>query len=307
VTQIEHKERPTVNSAQGFPWTRWKGECADILRAGATSLPTGRGLIEYATLGDDDDPPVLVIHGTPGGYDQGLLTASRVGSGQLRFIAPSRSGYLGTALSVGKTPRDQADSYAELLDALSIRRAAIVGLSGGGPSSLQFAVHHAERCAALVLISAVTHKRPGSERPLPWRILLSSVLATDFGAWLVCKAAEAASGRSRYRLHAAREVRAYDLMTTLVPPSLRQAGLANDIEQTSALPEEVPSDISCPTLIIHGQQDRLVRRRHAERAAAAIPQSELVTAPGGHDVFFRSDELASKVARFLEVSVTATR
>jgi pimeloyl-ACP methyl ester carboxylesterase len=248
---------------------------------------------------------VLFIHGTPGGYDQGLITALRIGTDRLRVIAPSRPGYLGTALDVGKTPRDQADAYAELLDALSIRRAAIVGLSGGGPSSLQFAVHHAERCAALVLISAVTHKRPASERPLPWRILLSSVLATDFGAWIVCKAAEAASGLSRYRLREAREARAYDLIRTLVPPSLRQAGLANDIEQTSALPEEVLSGIACPTLIIHGKQDRLVPLRHAERAAAAIRQSELLVVPGGHDIFFRSDDLASKVATFLQTSMAA--
>ena len=81
--------------------------------------------------------------------------ALRVGPLRLRVIAPSRPGYLGTVLDVGKTPRDQADAYADLLDALSIRKAAIVALSGGGPSAIQFAAHHADRCAALVLISAV--------------------------------------------------------------------------------------------------------------------------------------------------------
>ena len=180
-----------------FPWTRWKESRESSLREGATSVPTSRGLIEYATTGDSGGPAVLVIHGTPGGYDQGLITALRIGPERLRVIAPSRPGYLGTALNVGKTPRDQADAYADLLDALSIRRAAIVGLSGGGPSSLQFAAHHADRCAALVLISAVTCKRPPSERPLLWRILLSTVLASDLGAWLLCKSAETAAWASR--------------------------------------------------------------------------------------------------------------
>ena len=110
-------------------------------------MRTSRGLIEHATLGDGDEPAVLVIHGTPGGYDQGLCVALRAGPLSLQVIAPSRPGYLGTALDVGKTPRDQADAYADLLDALSIRKAAIVALSGGGPSAIQLAAHHADRCA----------------------------------------------------------------------------------------------------------------------------------------------------------------
>ena len=67
------------------------------------AVPTSRGLIEHATLGDGDEPAVLVIHGTPGGYDQGLCIALRAGPLSLRVIAPSRPGYLGTALDVGKT------------------------------------------------------------------------------------------------------------------------------------------------------------------------------------------------------------
>jgi pimeloyl-ACP methyl ester carboxylesterase len=291
-----------------LPWRQWKEFRASNLRAEASSVATGRGLMEYATLGDDDDPAVLVIHGTPGGYDQGLITALRIGSSRLRVIAPSRPGYLGTALGVGKTPRDQAEAYAGLLDAFSIRRAAIVGLSGGGPSSLQFAAHHADRCAALVLISAVTCKRPPSERPLLWRILLSTVLASDFGAWLLCNAAESAARRSRLRVVDGRSVPTSDeLLKTLIPPSLRREGLANDVAEFAALADEAPAGVSCPTLIIHGKGDRMVPLRHAQHAAAAIPNSELVTAPGGHDVFFRSDDLASKVATFLEASMAATR
>jgi pimeloyl-ACP methyl ester carboxylesterase len=256
-------------------------------------------------MGDGDGPAVLFIHGTPGGYDQGLMTALRIDPWGLRAVVPSRPGYLGTALDVGKTPRDQADAYADLLDALSIRRAAIVALSGGGPSSVQFAAYHAERCAALVLISAVTCKRPPSERPLLWRLVLSTVLASDFGAWLICKSAEAAARGSHTRLHRAREVATYQLLKTLAPPSLRQQGLANDVAEFSALADEVPAGIVCPTLIIHGKGDRLVPLRHAQKAAVAIPHSELVMAPGGHDVFFRSDDLASKVRTFLHASMAA--
>jgi pimeloyl-ACP methyl ester carboxylesterase len=100
-------------------------------------------------------------------------------------------------------------------------------------------------------------------------------------------------------------VPSYQLLRTLVPPSLRQQGLDNDVAEFSALADEVPAGIACPTLIIHGKGDRLVPLRHAQKAAAAIPHSELVTAPGGHDVFFRSDDLASKVLTFLVSSMAA--
>jgi pimeloyl-ACP methyl ester carboxylesterase len=290
-----------------FPWTRWKEFRESSLREGATSVSTSRGLIEYATVGDGGGPAVLVIHGTPGGYDQGLITALRIGPWRLNVIAPSRPGYLGTPLDVGKTPRDQADAYSDLLDALSISRAAIVGLSGGGPSSIQFAARHPERCAALVLISAVACKRMRAERPLLWRFALSTVLSSDFGSWLLWKSAETVDWGSRHRLLAGRRVSTYQLLKTLVPLSLRQEGLDNDTAEFAALADEVPAGVSCPTLIIHGKGDRLVPLRHAQRAAAAIPHSELLTAPGGHDVFFRSDDLASKVATFLETSMAAAR
>jgi pimeloyl-ACP methyl ester carboxylesterase len=264
-------------------------------------------LIEYACAGNGGGPAVLFIHGTPGGYDQGLLMAQRIGSSRLRVIAPSRPGYLATALDVGKSPRDQADAFADLLDALSISRAAIVGLSGGGPSSIRFAARHPERCAALVLISAVACKRMPAERPLLWRFALSTVLASDFAAWLLFKSAETVTWASRHRLLEGRDPPSYQLLKTLVPLSLRQEGLDNDTAEFAAMAGEMPAGVSCPALIIHGTEDRLVPIRHAQQAAAAIPHAELVTAPGGHDVFFRSDDLASRVAAFLETSMAAAR
>ncbi len=57
---------------------------------------------------------VLSVHGTPGGYDQ------RLGMDGFRILAPSRPGYLRTPIDAGRTPREQADVYAALLDALSI-------------------------------------------------------------------------------------------------------------------------------------------------------------------------------------------
>ena len=52
----------------------YRGEIAEIRRrakAGGRTAQTKAGSIEYAVEGSG--PPVLVIHGAGGGYDQGLL------------------------------------------------------------------------------------------------------------------------------------------------------------------------------------------------------------------------------------------
>ncbi len=69
-------------------------------------IETRLGPIEYATEGNG--APVLVIHGCPGGFDQGLMAAKLAKGGAFEFIAPSRPGYLRTPLAVGATPEAQA-------------------------------------------------------------------------------------------------------------------------------------------------------------------------------------------------------
>ena len=54
------------------------------------------GDIEYAVQGKG--PPVLLVHGAGGGYDQGLLIGENyVGDGH-HFIAPSRFGYIRSSI-----------------------------------------------------------------------------------------------------------------------------------------------------------------------------------------------------------------
>jgi hypothetical protein len=48
-------------------------------------------------------------------------------SGGCELLVPSRPGYLRTPLESGRTPEDQADLYAAMLDSLEIERAAHLG------------------------------------------------------------------------------------------------------------------------------------------------------------------------------------
>lgn len=66
------------------------------LTIGSRMLETSVGPIEYAEVGEG--PPVLVIHGAGGGFDQGLDLAEDLVRNGFRVIAPSRFGYLRTPL-----------------------------------------------------------------------------------------------------------------------------------------------------------------------------------------------------------------
>ncbi|HXV40776.1 MAG TPA: hypothetical protein VD701_07435, partial [Steroidobacteraceae bacterium] len=94
---------------------------ADIVPAreriatGSQVADTRCGPIEYATQGEG--PPLLIVHGAGGGFDQGLDGAGDVARLGYRVIAVSRFGYLRTPLPADASAEAQADAHACLLDA----------------------------------------------------------------------------------------------------------------------------------------------------------------------------------------------
>ena len=113
---------------------------------GSKVVNTPCGLIEYADVGTG--PAILAIHGAGGGFDQGLELARAFLEPGSRIIAPSRFGYLRTPLPQDASPVAQAEAHACLLDALNLRRVAVVGGSMGAPSAMQLCLRHPERCSA---------------------------------------------------------------------------------------------------------------------------------------------------------------
>jgi pimeloyl-ACP methyl ester carboxylesterase len=276
-------------------FTAWRKAALDRLNAGSIVTQTARGALEYAAAGTGG-ATVLVVHGRPGGYDQGLVIARALNDPQFRFLAVSRPGYLRTPLETGRSPEDQADTFAALLDVLGVPQAAVVALSAGGPSALQFALRHPGRCWGVVLVSTLTQRRV---RPaLRARILNSVWGSSDAVGWLW-------SGVTGFLPPAMvkRMDLGLELVQTLLLYSLRRTGSSNDLFQLFArLPKYPLSEIRKPTLVIHGTADRFVPLSQAEFAASAISQAQLIRVPGaGHDVFFvQHQRLAPQVLGFLK-------
>src|SRR6185295_14207655 len=66
------------------------------ISTGSQIAATRCGPIEYAEAGQG--PPVLVVHGAGGGFDQGLEMGDGLARAGFHVIAPSRFGYLRTPL-----------------------------------------------------------------------------------------------------------------------------------------------------------------------------------------------------------------
>src|SRR5262245_48020810 len=118
---------------------------------------TSSGKVEYIDYGEGN--AVLVLHGSPGGCDQGAVMGAFLEPRGFRVIAPSRPGYLRTPLSeMTKTQDEQADLELALMDSLGFERLAVMCWSGGGPSPYRLAPKHADRVADLVGLAGANKK-----------------------------------------------------------------------------------------------------------------------------------------------------
>jgi pimeloyl-ACP methyl ester carboxylesterase len=266
--------------------------------------------VEYGEIGDGAaamGPPLLVLHGAGGGYDQALLLGRLMVREDYHILAPSRYGYLGTPIPQDASIEAQADAYACLLDVLEVDRVAVVAVSAGGPSGLHFALRHPARTVALVTVSAIAFGGT-PEAEVHWnRMRASRALESDFVYW-------AGSIAVRFGLRAAlvfakrarsapREWVGLDqILQAMLPLCDRLSGTR--LDRGRCLPPDAPFDrIAAPTLVIHARDDPLVPFAHAEYIAARTPAAELMAfKTGGHYLLGHTDEIEARLASFLTAS-----
>ncbi len=257
------------------------------LRFGSRVVATAQGPVEYDMAGDG--PTVIVAHGLTGGYDQGLYLARPFTGSGFRFIAPSRPGYLRTPLASGQTPREQAELYATLLDALNIPRAAIIGVCSGGPSALQFALRFPDRCWSIVLISAFSRQQHFSPLQLA---LAERLVRYDVIGWLLAGPGEAAclalcgvrgSVRAALRRDWERMSVVRGILRGAATTSARRVGILNDLWRIASLPIYPLERCKTPALAIHSPTDPLASYAHASFVTERLPDARLLSIPqGGH-------------------------
>ncbi|NGZ96510.1 MAG: hypothetical protein CV089_10375 [Nitrospira sp. WS110] len=251
-------------------------------------MPSPLGDIEFERGGAG--LPVLVIHGSGGGYDQGELIATAILDGHFDWIAPSRFGYLRSTFREGDTFDDQAKAYAFLLEHLGIKRVAVLAMSHGGPSALLFAALYPERVSSLTLLSCGVAASSDADQVEANRKgdALTMIFKYEILYWLVRTLMRkklmrllGASDEVIASLTTAQRSLVNQVIDYMAPVAPRYAGIAFDNKAT--MPNERVAAIRAPTLIVHATDDALQLFHNAEYAAAHISGARLVPFNrGGH-------------------------
>ena len=290
---------------------------SDIRRArsrvahGSQLVTTRCGPIEYQEAGSGI--PLLAIHGSGGGYAQGMAFAGVLADHGIRVIAMSRFGYLRTPMHTAASAAAQADAHVCLLDALGIRRVAVMGGSAGAPSALQMAIRHPDRVSALVLLVPLTYKPPAladSAPPMPAWVenAMMRLIGSDFLFWAAIHVArdhvlkvvlatppellKAASPEESARIDA--------MLDNILPVSARAGGLRADTAAGKHLAPTPLASIQAPTLIISARDDRYGTYASAEYTATQIPGATFIGfEQGGHTWVGHDAEVCSEIVKLL--------
>ena len=142
-----------------------------------------------------------------------------------------------------------AEDTAGLMDVLGLATVDVAGMSMGGRIALELAATHPERVQRLVLISTSAAGTGKVHMSFPMRVLWLL-------QWIPRMQGKHPQPRFAHR---------------------RQRTAATTYDGTGRL-----GRVTCPTLILHGRQDRSIPLARARELQAGIPQARLQEFQGGH-------------------------
>jgi 2-hydroxy-6-oxonona-2,4-dienedioate hydrolase len=281
------------------------------ISTGSRILDSRCGPIEFAEAGTGS--PLLMIHGTGGGFDQGMLAGQDFADRGLRVIAPSRFGYLRTPYPTDASAEAQADQFACLLDELGIARAAVAGISAGANSAMQFAIRHPERTSALILLVPAAYKPPdvsasaAKMSPTAEKMLMS-IVTSDFVFWATTRVAEETAVRmvlatppEVFRTASPEDkARARVLLNQILPISARIEGMLNDARIAGNPTRYKLEAIRAPTLVISARDDLFGTYASAQYTAQHIAGARFIGYEnGGHVWLGHHGETVDEVTAFI--------
>jgi pimeloyl-ACP methyl ester carboxylesterase len=278
-------------------------------------LPAGR--VEYR-LDGRGDAVIVVFHG--GHVRAGLaLGEDAFAAAGCTVLVPSRPGYGRTPLSSGPSVERYVDVVRQLCTHLGIARvAAVVGISGGGPTAATMAARHPDLVERLILLSAVSWlPYPGRWTRVGAHLAFSSGVErlTWAGIHALARMAPGACLRMMLRGLSTRPagavlatLRTEDraMLLALFTQMRSGRGFVNDLRATP----DVTSRIEQPTLVVATRADGGVPFAHARSLAGSIRHAELVESQAdSHFVWLGADwpAIADRIVVFLGTDPCADR
>lgn len=237
------------------------------------------------------DQVMLFIHGNLGSSRWWERVMAALPEG-IRAVAPDLRGCGDSDQpEVPWSMADLADDLRQFLQAMGIERCAVVGHSLGGGVAQQLAVDYPQAVSRLVLINSAA----------PGGLQTPEAALAQIEAWSAMPQVIKGALGTMMPTAPDDEFKAALLEDAAVKSNgawVRNGRALNGMDLTSRV-----GGLECPTLVIYGQQDPLVKLEMAEQTRELIPGAVLEVWPEiGHSAPAEAPErLAERVAEFVGV------
>lgn len=266
---------------------------------------SGDTSIAYSTVGDGSFDLVFV-----GGWVLSVFesawdgpaadTLSRLASFSRLILFDKRGTGLSDRSSGIPDLETRMDDIRAVMDAVGSKRAALLGVSEGGPMTLLFSATYPDRTAAAILYATgASFKRseeyPWASSPEEWRATIERG-SDHFGTeeWFD-ETLEDLSPSIAHDAEMKRWWRRWVLASTSpgALDALRRMNMNIDVRH-------VLSSISSPTLVLHPVDDQAMVVEEGRYIANHVPGAEFVELPGeDHGWWVRPEEIGGEAERFL--------
>ncbi len=269
--------------------------------------------LHYADFGGQG-PTLVLVHGLGGSYSSWLTVGAAL-ERRGRVVAPDLPGFGRSPRSAGGTSVSvMSTALARFIDAMSSDPVHLVGNSMGGALSILEAHARPHRIASALLVCPALPAPRGMHVDPGWLKTLA-IASLPWGHRLLRRRA-AKLGRERLT----RDLVDLCCVDASRIPADVMAAFATEAVQSDALPwidlafseatrsllgvllfgrrvREAVRQPGVPTLIVHGQRDRLVDVRVSRATVATNPQIELIELPDlGHTPHLEAPDAFMNVA-----------
>jgi esterase len=240
--------------------------------------------LHYRDWGDQQRPPLLVLHGLGAHAHSWDHVAAALTDGY-RIIVPDLRGHGQSSWASDYTWQLFLEDALNVITAVGVQQVAVCGHSLGGRVAYMLASHHPERITRLIVAEATPLDPPGDDRsgPPPAPEIDHFATIEDARAEAYRRQPYADKATLRHEVEHGLMLAADGQWTWRMDPALQTARWRGQLNPGPTLEWPALLRVRCPSVMMYGVHSIPVAQ--ATAVARAIPNCQLVAIPdAAHDL-----------------------